>query len=91
VSDFYKKCPECKRWLERRKFYKDSTKADGLMNWCTSCVNCGVVRERPVYGGGERQWGDPTEEQIAAACLMFQAGWSSEVRESRLKVRSMKR
>lgn len=87
MSDLYKKCAECGIWLERRKFYKDSTKGDGLMSWCKSCVNCGVKRDRPVYGDGERQWGDPSEQQIAAACLALQASWSPAVRESRRKPR----
>jgi hypothetical protein len=87
MSDLYKKCPECSRWLENRKFYKDPTKEDGLMSWCKSCVNCDVVRDRPAYGDGERQWGDPTEKQIANACLQFQASWSPAVRESRKKPR----
>jgi hypothetical protein len=91
VSDVYKKCPECRKWHEARKFYKDSSKPDGLMAWCKSCVNCDVARDRPVYGNGERQFGDPTEEQIAAACLQFQSGWSPAVRESRKKIRPMAR
>ena len=88
---FYKRCEGCAKHLENRKFYKDSTQPDGLMTWCKSCVNCGVNRDRPVYGDGERQWGDPTEQQIAESCLSFQASWSPAVRESRKKVRAMRR
>ena len=86
----YKRCPECKKSLEARKFYKDSTQQDGLALWCKSCMNCGVVRDRPVYGDGERQFGDPTEGQIANECLAIQASWSPSVRESRKKVRPMR-
>lgn len=89
MTPVYKKCPECSKWLEARKFYKDLTKPDGLAAWCKSCMNCGVVHDRPVYGKGERQWGDPTEDQIAAACLRFQASWSPAVRESRKRIRCM--
>jgi len=86
--DAYKRCPECSKWHEARKFYKDSTKPDGLSAWCKSCMNCGVTVERAVYGNGERQWGDPSEEQITAACLRLQASWTPAVRESRRKARA---
>jgi MinD superfamily P-loop ATPase len=85
----YKRCSECKRHIEIRKFYKDRTQPDGFSSWCKSCMNCGVVRERAVYGDGERQWGDPTEEQIARECLRFQASWSNKVRQSRKGIRQM--
>jgi hypothetical protein len=90
MSDLYKRCPECSKHLEARKFYKDSTQPGGLAVWCKSCMNCGVTIERAVYGNGERQWGDPSEEQITAACLRFQASWTPAVRESRRKVRCMR-
>lgn len=89
MTSAYKRCPECKKHLEGRKFYKHPTNPDGLMNWCKSCVNCGVIRDRPVYGDDERQWGDPTEEQITRECLRIQSAWSDRVRESRRKVRVM--
>ena len=90
MSDLFKRCNECRKWLEVRRFYKHPAQPDGLMPHCKSCQNCGVVRDRPVYGNGERQWGDPTEEQIAAECLRFQAGWSQATRESRRRVRAMR-
>ncbi|NBW21713.1 MAG: hypothetical protein EBR82_78525, partial [Caulobacteraceae bacterium] len=64
VRAVYKKCPECRKFLEARKFYKHPDSPDGLMAWCKSCMNCGTVRERPVYNDGERLLGDPSEEQI---------------------------
>jgi hypothetical protein len=80
-----KRCSGCKKWHEDRKFYKNPSKPDGLMDECKSCHNCDIVRDRPVYGDGERQFGDPSEEQIAAACLQLQATWTDKVRESRRK------
>ncbi|NDD04999.1 MAG: hypothetical protein EB078_08840, partial [Proteobacteria bacterium] len=79
----YKKCPECRKFLEARKFYKHPGSPDGLMAWCRSCMNCGTVRERPVYNDGERLLGDPSEEQIAAACAAIRETWSHSVRERR--------
>jgi MinD superfamily P-loop ATPase len=87
MTTVYKRCPECKKWHEARKFYKDSTTPDGLMSWCKSCMNCDIVRDRPAYGNGERQFGDPTEEQIAAECRLFQAKWSDKVRHRRKNAR----
>jgi hypothetical protein len=83
MTTVYRRCSECKKWHEARKFYKDASKPDGLMSWCKSCVNCEVVVDRPPYGNGERQLGDPTEEQIAAECRRLQSKWSDKVRQRR--------
>ncbi len=83
----YKRCPECEKDLEARRFYKDSTQQDGLASWCKSCMNCGVVRDRKVYLSAERQLGDPSECQIKAACLAIQSSWPPSVMDSRKVVR----
>lgn len=38
------------------------------------------------YSRADREWGDPTPEQIAALCLEIQAGWTPAERERRLGV-----
>ena len=86
----YKRCPECKKHVEARKFYKDVTQPDGLAPWCKSCMNCGVVVEKAVHGNGGRLLGDPGEGQIAAACLRFQASWSDRKKRSRKGIRLMR-
>ena len=75
-----KRCPECGTEKHRSKFYSHALNPDGLMRHCKACHN-GVAATAATQRREklERQWGDPTEEQIAAACEAIRAGWSDEV------------
>lgn len=80
----FKTCVECHRELQVTKFHRHPAEPDGFMSHCKACHNgCFETIERLRSAAIERQLGDPSEEQIAAACAAFQAKWSDEERIKR--------
>lgn len=60
-------CTQCGKQKTAANFYAG-------MRHCKLCHNAGVERER--WASPDRQWGDPSEEQIAKACMEFKASWT---------------
>ena len=72
-----KRCSECGEIKAAGKFYKHPDEPDGLMRHCKACHNgCTEMIARVRAENLERQWGDPTEEQIAEKCEIIRSGWS---------------
>lgn len=80
----WKTCCECGVEKLLAKYYRHPAEPDGFMRHCKACHNgCTRLACERRTAALERQWGDPSEEQIAAACLRLQAGWSEGVRKRR--------
>lgn len=79
-----KVCVQCGKEKPAGKFYRHPAESDGYMRHCKACHN-GIternVREKPVVT--ERQWGDPTEEQIAAATAAIRQRWNKKTHKRR--------
>lgn len=79
-----KRCIECGNEKPLSKFYKHPAEPDGLMRRCKGCHNGITSRnklERPVVT--ERQWGDPSEEQIARATSAIRESWNAKTYRKR--------
>lgn len=79
-----KVCVQCGKEKPAGKFYRHPAEADGYMRHCKACHNGTTElnqRERPVVT--ERQWGDPTEEQIAAATAAIRQRWNQKTHKKR--------
>lgn len=86
-----KVCSECGKEKPASKFYKHPGTLDGLMAHCKAChIGCTAWNERRQEMMRERQFGDPTEEQIRLACERLRAGWS-EAKRARRKVKNPRR
>lgn len=54
-----KQCSKCKKWKEKKEFYKNKGHTDGLESWCKECMRKaskqnyargeGYVRKRRIY------------------------------------------
>lgn len=86
----HKVCNECGIEKPLNKFYRHPWEPDGFMPRCKFCHNGGqeLIRRQTDFFA-ERQLGDPSEEQITAACLKLQSRWSDKKRASRRARRSM--
>ena len=85
-----KVCCECGEEKPVAKFYKHPWEPDGFMPRCKFCHNGGQeLQRKQAEFFSERQLGDPSEEQIAAACRIFQAKWSAKKRASRRAGRAL--
>jgi hypothetical protein len=72
-----KVCAECGVDKPASKYHKHPQMPDGLMPVCKACrIGCTALNERRREAMLERQWGDPTEEQIRLACERLRGGWS---------------
>lgn len=85
----WKTCAECGVEKDIRKFFKHSSEPDGLMQNCKAChIGTTELNQQRLAESNERQWGDPTEDQIAVACLAIQNEWTIK---ERIKRRSWSR
>lgn len=76
---FEKLCSECGKTKPVSKFHKHPTERDGYMKVCKWCRNGGQeLAARHARESLDRQFGDPTEDQIAALCLKLRLGWSEK-------------
>lgn len=81
----WKICVECECEKLRTKFYCHPQSADGLMPHCKACHNgCREVNERMRIESLERQFGDPSEEEIAKRAEKIRSEWDEGTREKRL-------
>lgn len=83
----WKVCNECHRDLLATKFYTHTGEPDGLMKHCKACHNGltdRIEQERVV--ALERQWGDPSEEQIARAAAVIRQRWDAKTLVRRKKM-----
>lgn len=77
LNVIWKVCSECGTEKPASKYYKHPRQPDGLMPRCKAChMGCTQRNERVRVALLERQWGDPSEEQIRAACERLRSGWS---------------
>lgn len=67
-------CAQCGKTKRAINFYAG-------MAHCKLCHNAGIERER--WASPDRQWGDPSEEQIAEACEAFKASWTPKMKQRR--------
>lgn len=70
-------CTQCGKTKRAINFYSG-------MSHCKLCHNAGVQRQ--LWASPERQWGDPSEEQIAEACAAFKASWTPKEAARRKKM-----
>lgn len=81
----WKTCTQCRRELLATKFYCHPGEPDGLMAHCKACHNgCYELAERSRVAALERQWGDPTEEQIVARAALIRSGWDEKTKARRV-------
>lgn len=80
----YKKCAECGVEKSVRKFFNHPASPDGLMPRCKACHSGTTAwNELRRAETTERQPGDPSEDEIEAACLAIQGEWTDAERIKR--------
>lgn len=85
-----KRCSKCGVEKPLTKFYRQPGRPDELMHCCKCCHN-GLTETnlRRASEVRDRQFGDPDESQIEAACQQIQLRWSKKKKASRKQGRRL--